>query len=541
MRIYPKLLLITLPFIVAGALTVGWITSILAERAVFVSAEKWLHANLMDSVNMAVENYRVLEKYGLQGFAANVKKAQESTLRSLDEVVLGDSGFILTLNSQGLAYVFEGDTLVEHDVSNQRWWRQITAGELRKITLRWRGRRVLAVFQKVQPWDWYILACVPEDEVYGEIYGIKSYSIGVAVAVSVLSALLIMFLAKRMTTPLYTLVEHAHKIGRGDLHAPIPVRSKDEIGLLAKSFQEMQLHLQKMYSRLEKRINEREQAEEALANLNTQLESLVQKRTEDLAKKAEELEEVNRQLQEMDQMKSAFLSSVSHELRTPLTSVLGFAKLITRDFNRVYRPLGLDDKKIHRTGVRIAANLQIIEAEGERLTRLINDVLDLNKIESGKMEWRNQPLDLGEITRFAVNSLQGQLNNGEGARLAFDAPLGAPKIMADADRIFQVLVNLISNAIKFTPQGDVRVTVKPVGECMRVQVSDTGQGIAPAQLPHVFGKFVQGEDTLEDKPKGTGLGLAICAEIIEHYNGRIWAESTVGEGSTFTFELPVLK
>lgn len=286
-------------------------------------------------------------------------------------------------------------------------------------------------------------------------------------------------------------------------------------------------------------ITDRKKAEQDLADLNRHLEQLVRERTEDLVNKARELEEANQRLRELDEMKSAFLSSVSHELRTPLTSILGFSKLLHKEFAKNFQPLAGDNDKLVRKGGRIQENLSIISHEGERLTRLINDVLDLNKIESGRMGWRDERLNMVEALETAVQSVTGMFAGIPQIDLHAEIDPGLPVIVADADRLHQVIINLLNNAAKFTEQGSVTVRAFPRFGQVRVEISDTGLGIHPDDQAQIFEKFHQTRsDTMENKPKGTGLGLTICREIIEHYGGRIWVESEVGKGSTFIFTMP---
>lgn len=286
---------------------------------------------------------------------------------------------------------------------------------------------------------------------------------------------------------------------------------------------------------------DRKKAEEELADLNRHLEQLVRNRTEDLVRKARELEDANRRLRELDEMKSAFLSSVSHELRTPLTSILGFAKLLSRDFNKNFKPMAEGDDRLLHKSDRINENLEIIGQEGERLTRLINDVLDLNKIESGSMGWQDRPMDIGELVGRGVQAVKGIFDQRSGVRLIQDIDPNLPKVMVDPDRMQQVFINLLNNAVKFTEEGTVTVRARMAGDdMMRVEIEDTGVGIAPEELDSIFEKFHQSSlNIIKHKPQGTGLGLTICREIVEHYGGRIWVESSIGEGSTFVFTLPL--
>lgn len=288
-------------------------------------------------------------------------------------------------------------------------------------------------------------------------------------------------------------------------------------------------------------ITERKQRDMDMASINSDLEDLVRQRTLVLVEKAMELKKANRRLMELDELKSAFLSSVSHELRTPLTSLLGFSKIIKRDFLRSFMPLAMEEDHL-RLGERIQANLDIICNEGERLTRLINDVLDLSRIESGKEQWRFTEVDMTEAINSAVEAASGLFEAKAEVRLVIRRFESVPLIHADPDRLHQVLINLLSNACKFTDVGEVSVDLYQDGhERIHICVEDTGCGIDSDCLEDIFDKFhqVQQGDTLTRKHSGTGLGLAICRQIAKHYGGAIWAESASGKGTAIHLVLPV--
>ncbi|MFQ3680033.1 MAG: ATP-binding protein, partial [Pseudanabaenaceae cyanobacterium] len=244
---------------------------------------------------------------------------------------------------------------------------------------------------------------------------------------------------------------------------------------------------------------------------------------------------------EVDKMKTDFIATVSHELRTPLTSVLGFAAIVQEKLGEEIAPAlaTLQDKKVDRAFNRVKANLDIITAEAERLTNLINDVLDIAKMEAGKIEWRMETLDLREIVDRALNAT-ASLFERSGLACYRELPKTMPPVVGDRDRLIQVVVNLISNAVKFTNEGSVTSGIELRGDRAVLSVRDTGMGIAAEDCPKVFEKFKQVGDTLTDKPKGTGLGLSICKQIIEHHGGKIWVESELGRGSTFFFDLPLV-
>ncbi len=243
--------------------------------------------------------------------------------------------------------------------------------------------------------------------------------------------------------------------------------------------------------------------------------------------------------EDADAAKSSFLSTVSHELRTPLTSVLGFAKIIRRRLEERLFPLVPEgDRKIQQTKQQVMDNLNVVVSEGERLTKLIDDVLDLAKIEAGKFTWNMESVSVPDVIERAT-AATASLFEAKKLTLVQNIESGLPAITGDRDRLIQVVINLISNAVKFTDAGSVTCSA-----CLRdgelvVSVADSGIGIAPADQPKVFEKFKQVGDTLTDKPKGTGLGLPICKEIVEFHGGRIWVESESGKGSTFSFTLPL--
>jgi signal transduction histidine kinase/CheY-like chemotaxis protein/ferredoxin len=259
----------------------------------------------------------------------------------------------------------------------------------------------------------------------------------------------------------------------------------------------------------------------------------------EVQEKSEQLEEAFKQLKELDQLKTDFLSTVSHELRTPLTSVLGFARMIEKKIDGTILPrITIDDKKVNRAMEQVRGNVSIIVSEGERLTKLINDVLDIAKMEAGRTEWKMDWIHLPDVISQSIASISS-LYESKGIDLLTEMNDNLPTVFCDSDRIIQVLLNLFSNAVKFTAEGPVICRVMSDGEFMRVSVVDRGMGIAPEDCARVFEKFRQAGDVLTDKPKGTGLGLPICKEIVEHHGGAIWVESELGLGSTFSFTLPL--
>lgn len=316
----------------------------------------------------------------------------------------------------------------------------------------------------------------------------------------------------------------------------LKVRRDDQDRLISEKSSE----LHEAMGRLEEEVKERKKAEALLAALNQRLEAKVELRTSALFRKVAEMEAANKQLKQLERLKSSFLSSVSHELRTPLTSILGFAKLIAKDFGRFFQPG--PGTPLASKAERLLRNLDIVEKESERLTRLINDVLDLTRIESGKMPWRNEPLSVFDVVADALMAVGGRRENRPNVDVRLELPAALPTVRADRDRVLQVLINLLDNALKFTMEGFVTVSACVDKDGMMLLcVEDTGPGISPEETEKIFDKFHQHDrrDTLKDKPEGTGLGLAICKHIIDHHGGRIWMEHAPHGGSIFCLTLPL--
>ena len=291
------------------------------------------------------------------------------------------------------------------------------------------------------------------------------------------------WIAGLLTGRITKMIAGIHAFQQGQLRHRLDARSSDEMGELARSFNSMADSVEESFKRLEEA---REKAEEA------------------------------------SRLKSAFLATVSHELRTPLNGILGFADLLKGELN--------DPEQREYA--------EIIHGSGEHLLKLVSEILDLAKIESGEMTFHLEDVPLNALVSecLAVHRSSAEAH-GLALQLTLTADLPAT-LHTDATRLRQLLNNLLSNAVKFTEHGSIALSVQPVGDEIAFAVRDTGPGIPPEHLETVFEKFKQLENFLTREHGGTGLGLALVRQLVEHMGGRVTLESEVGVGSTFTIYLP---
>jgi signal transduction histidine kinase len=238
-----------------------------------------------------------------------------------------------------------------------------------------------------------------------------------------------------------------------------------------------------------------------------------------------ELEEKGRELKIVSKHKSEFLANMSHELRTPLNAILGYTELIL-------------DKIYGEVPEKIQEVLERLEKNGSHLLNLINDVLDLSKIEAGRLSLSLSEYSMAEVVQTVFTSIEA-LAVEKKLELKVIVPKDLTTGKGDEQRLAQVLLNLLGNAIKFTEQGEVSVEMTVSNEKFLVSVSDTGPGLSEAEQKRIFEEFQQADSSSTREKGGTGLGLSIAKRIIEMHGGRIWVESTLGKGSTFRFTLPV--
>jgi signal transduction histidine kinase len=320
------------------------------------------------------------------------------------------------------------------------------------------------------------------------------YLMGGLVIASLLLALLLGFVTSwSFILPVRKAQSFLGQVAQGDFSTTVTVDNRDEFGALAAQMNRMSAQLNGLYE--EQRAGARQ-----LAMLNTQLARA-------------------------SQAKSEFLANMSHELRTPMNAILGFTEMILDDIYGEVPP-------------EVRGPIQDVRTCGQQLLRLINDVLDLSKIEAGRMELSLTDYSVQEVVETARTSLRS-LAAEKGLEFTAEVEPEVPLAYGDGKRITQCLTNLVGNALKFTKQGGVSILARRDGDEIVYSVADTGIGIPADQLDHIFGEFRQVDASISREFGGTGLGLSITKTFVELHGGRIWVESEPGRGSTFHFAIPL--
>ena len=344
----------------------------------------------------------------------------------------------------------------------------------------------------------------------------KKRAIAVLGSVFVVSVLVIWLLLVWVTRPLSNLSHAVEEVGKGNLDIRIKRQSKDEIGDLAASFANM--------------VRQLSSREDALRELNENLEKRVEERTIELKSLQVGLERARDAADDANQAKSAFLANMSHELRTPMNAILGYSEMLMEEAEDLEQEVFIPDlKKIHQSGVHLLA--------------LINGVLDLSKIESGKMEAFAEDIDLGmlidEVSATAHPLLEKNKNS-----LVIERGNDLGIAYQDMTKLRQILFNLLSNAAKFTHEGMITLHVFRTEEdgvsWLTFAVGDTGIGIAENKIEHVFKEFAQADSSTTRDYGGTGLGLAISRRFCKLLGGDLNVHSELGKGSTFTILIPAI-
>jgi two-component system, NtrC family, sensor kinase len=431
-------------------------------------------------------------------------------LRVIQDLVrqtrLGTSGYVYAIDARGVPIAHPNPAAFTH---RSLAFPQVTKALASSSTgstvgRNFRRQKVLSTWATVGPVGWKVFVEQPESAAFAPVRG-KIWRTALLLAAFLAAGIgLCVLLARRLVRPVKQMQTAAARIGAGAYDERIELRRRDELGGLADELNGMAASLQASVQSLEQKVEER---------------------TQELATALAELDEKSRELEAASRHKSEFLANMSHELRTPLNAIIGFSQVIREgmfgDINEKQSEY-LDD----------------ILTSANHLLALINDVLDLSKVEAGHVELEIAPFSLKEALERGVSIVRERAMK-EGIQVDLDANGSVDMVDGDERRIRQVIFNLLSNAVKFTPAGGrVEVRAAQVNGEVEVSVADTGPGIAPEDVERIFEEFQQ-TDAGAEHQEGTGLGLTLSKRFVELHGGRIWVDSELGRGSTFMFTLPV--
>jgi len=371
------------------------------------------------------------------------------------------------------------------------------------------GRKVLTAHAAIAPVGWHVFVEQPVGEAFAPLYAAIRRT-GVLLLVGLALAMgASVVLARRLLRPIQTLQQGAARIRAGSLDERITLQTGDELEVLAEEFNRTAAELQESYASLERKVQER---------------------TADLSEALRALREKTQQLELASRHKSIFLANMSHEFRTPMHAIIGCSEILL-------------DASLHITGQEREQFLRDILAGGRHLLALINDVLDLSRIEAGRLDLRIEPTAARAVLD-AVHGTMRPLAAKKRIQLDLECADGLGLVPMDAMRMRQTLVNLVGNALKFTPEGGrvrVRAFPSPPDDGLRIEVEDTGPGIPPEEQDRIFAEFEQAAVTqASGRPEGAGLGLTLARRFVEMHGGCLWVESEVGRGSRFILTLPAV-
>jgi signal transduction histidine kinase len=553
MKIYTKILITTLPMVFFFLVTMGGISYYFSHRALTVLAEEWLTTRTSEAMEVVRKHEKILYQYELEHIPASRVKAKLDAIKKISGIKIWKKGYFLVVDGRGTVVFHPDKSYAGMDISATIWFKQLkekknlflttkgkkplanynffiewnwppqtAVSETKHLRLTVQDEKCLAVCDFFTQWDWFILAVDPEKELYGFSNQMRPYLLSLGVSAAIIISLVLMFLARNLTKPLESLVQGAERIGKGELDTPILIQTHDEFGNLAKEFNRMTARLKKTLTALKGSSLELEHRVEERTRVLSLLNQTLSNEIQDRKNKEAELKKAN-------QARNEFLANISHEIRTPLNSIIGFSEILSTMIRK-------NEEHSYLNAIRTA---------GRNLLSLINDILDLSKMEADKFKINKGIVDIHMVIDDIYHLFKTRI---EKKSLVFIRDLDdklPPYLFVDGTRLQQVLVNLIDNAVKFTDKGHIRLRIQLIKTHpdtskidLAISIEDSGIGIPEDKLNIIFDSFVQSSSNISRAYGGTGLGLSICKNLVELMGGEIKVKSNEGRGTVFNLVLP---
>lgn len=449
-----------------------------------VNNESYYGKNLIQEDWLITGYEPLLDKNGkvVGAIALGYRGLNDYLEKTLNDIVIGETGYVYVMNSKGdslLHPTLKGKKLPSYDFS-----KEIIKNKNGLIEYEFDGVYKLAAYRYFEPWDWYIVATANYDDLKSSSKSILHVTLLAGLGISFIFVILALFLANTFVRPINKLKKYMEIAGKGDLTVHSDINSKDEIGVLSDSFNNM--------------IKENKRL----------LEEVIQ----------------------YDQLKTEFFSNISHELKTPLNIIFSTTQLFslyTHDDN-----CEIDRNKLNK-------HMDLIKQNCYRLLRLVNNLIDITKIDSGFMQLNLKSQNIVEVVENITLSTVEYVQSKE-RTILFDTDVEEKNMAFDPEKIERIMLNLISNAVKFTNSGDdIEVAITDQGENILITVKDTGIGIPKDKKEKIFERFKQVDPLLSRNHEGSGIGLSLVKSLVEMHEGNISVDSILGKGTTFMIQLPV--
>ncbi|MGA1621857.1 MAG: ATP-binding protein [Synechocystis sp.] len=392
------------------------------------------------------------------------------------------------------------------------------------------GLPVIGIYNWIQKYNLTLVAEIEQSEAFALVNKVTQDLLLSGIGGGIVSLIAVYLLSLRITKPILAITQAAEDIAAGEKGVRAPVLTEDEIGGLAITFNQMTESLNKSYEQLADKNGQLEAAQQDLALANADLEAKVKKRTKELEQTIEEVIQARAEAEAANATKSIFLANMSHELRTPLNAIIGYSEMLIEEAEELEPEEFVPD-------------LDKIQRSGKLLLALINDLLDLSKIEAGKMDLYLETFSVDELIGDIVATIDPLIQNNNN-QLILENQTNQLMLRADLTKVRQSILNLLSNAAKFTHDGNIYLKIESYQdneqEWIKFSVQDTGIGLSPEQLAKLFQPFTQADASTTRKYGGTGLGLALSRQFCQLQGGDITVTSELGKGSCFMITLPIL-